>query len=419
MRFSIIDSALAILVKGVGAIAILALNLVVVTVVPDDEAGRFFTALSFIYIYSAVVRHGTDVFTIKFLAKKKIISRNRIESYAANRIVKLILIYLVIFFVTYSILEISYGQIFEIQTYIAILFHALSFFNSFLIQCKFHVKTSVFINSIAIPSIFCMFAYMANSINLPTAYLISTIITFLVSCLLLGKNYLPSIFLKLNKKSLSLNIVDKACFQYWLVSFLNILVQWLPVLIAGFLLSYSDTAIFTVSQRTSMIVSFFLIAINSYSVSRFSSLSKSNNDRAKLQKIVSKTSFLISTTSILMFLFINIVVFIEVYDFGLEENYNDFKLSLIILSCAQLASSVFGSVGYLLQLNRMTKEYIYAIVSALSIMLISIFILSFSQKLTLLSFVSCIAFGVFTQNFLAWSILFRRRGINTLRWSIK
>lgn len=416
MRLSLFESAFSILLKAAGAVSLLFMNLAIVDFYDSHVAGAFFSYLALVYIVSSFLRHGTDSYTVKYLNKSSILIYPRKKNcYFHSRIflITKLYIFFCLAFITSNQLfnfDLDFNSFYITTIYI----HALIFYLSFFLQSQFFYKLSVTLNSILIPLLFILLVKISEGeLNIYLLYAISCFSVFVFSCIVIKLKFkLPSF----NGFQGSLNYGSYKYKLYWLVSMLNIFVQWSPVFLAGLLMSFTDNTVFTMAHRVAMVISFFLIAINGYIVPHYARLS-GLTERGRLQELVSRIAVVLAFVSVPSFLVVLFLIFSNFYDFELKNNYQTFKVVVTILCSAQLVSALFGSVGYLLQMVNLVKFYILSISISLLFMFVGYSAFHIAGNLDLFNFSAITALAVIIQNVLSWLFLFKKANINTISYS--
>ncbi|MFI8622095.1 oligosaccharide flippase family protein [Marinomonas sp. NPDC078689] len=168
--------------------------------------------------------------------------------------------------------------------------------------------------------------------------------------------------------------VLNSCLPMWVVAFSSILVQWFSPLIIGVFETPDKVAFLLAAQRTSLLISFLLTAVNVIVAPRFAKYYK-EKDFTSLENLFSvSTRFLLLISIPLIFL---VVVFSQNIMGLFGESFKDWSILLIILSIGQFINLVTGSVGYLLTMTGNERVFRNIILCTSPIYLILTTIMSF------------------------------------------
>ncbi len=134
----------------------------------------------------------------------------------------------------------------------------------------------------------------------------------------------------------------------FLVSALSLSYNWINTFFLGIWGTKSDVGVFSIAFRTSMLISFILVAVNTISAPKFAEIYKSG-DIDLLANTARKTLRLMFFISTPIFLFFLVFASEIMAVFG--DTFKDGADTLIVLSFAQYVNVVAGSVGYLLMMT--------------------------------------------------------------------
>lgn len=214
-----------------------------------------------------------------------------------------------------------------------------SFFHSFLTPATFSIIFLVLINyfiDIQVKHVFYIYAFCnCFTITMALAFLFST-----------------NIRLSLRLNNISLNIRD-SLLPLAVVLSMNLLVTYASHFIAGFLLSHKDVGVLVLSQRISMAVSFVLIAINLIIAPRIAN-AHHNNNILYIEKVCTLARWIIFCFAIPIVFFI--CFFAERILLLFDVEYIGQGYVLIILALSQLINVLTGSVGFVLALTSHERE---------------------------------------------------------------
>jgi O-antigen/teichoic acid export membrane protein len=183
-------------------------------------------------------------------------------------------------------------------------------------------------------------------------------------------------------------------------------------LLVGFWMASSDVALFSAAQRTAMMTSMLLVAVNAVVAPNFAKL----YERGDLKELRNQT--LASTRMLMVFGGLVLAVMIIVPDkimgaFGSEFDSRDGVYCLVILAIGQYVNTLTGSVGNLLQMTGNESLLRNNLLLSLAILILGSWLVIPSSGLLGAAGVSAVAMGV--QNLLGvWQVK-RVLGFNTLK----
>lgn len=144
-----------------------------------------------------------------------------------------------------------------------------------------------------------------------------------------------------------------SCLPLWAVTVMAQLVQWSGQFVAGAYVNSEIVAQLAVAQRTAMLTSFVLVAVNLVVAPRFSSLHH-NSDRGELESLAKSSVKMVSVSALpivgLMFIFPGLIMNF----FG--QGFSGGALFLQILAVGQFVNAITGPVGYLLMMSGNEKD---------------------------------------------------------------
>lgn len=195
----------------------------------------------------------------------------------------------------------------------------------------------------------------------------------------------------------------------WLTMVMTMLVQWGGQLIAGIFAPADEVAFFSVAQRTAMLTSFILIAVNLVAAPRFSAIAKRGN-MSELRAIS------IFCSKIMIIIAIPILITMLIFSerimglFGAE--YGRAAILLQVLVLGQFINVATGSVGFLLNMTGYETDMRNIVFLSGPLALILSFILV--PIYGVLGAAISTSIAVASQNILGVYIVKKRLGFNTL-----
>ena len=187
------------------------------------------------------------------------------------------------------------------------------------------------------------------------------------------------------------------------------MVQWSGQFMAGAYVSSEALAQLAVAQRTAMLSSFILIAVNLVVAPRFAKLYR-DNDMAQLERLAIKSVKLISLFALpvigVMLVFPSFLMSL----FGSE--FKEGAILLQILAVGQFINAMTGSVGFLLIMTGHERDLRNITLMSGSLTLFLTWFLT--TQFNIIGAAIGTAIAVATQNLLAVYFVKKRLGFNTL-----
>ena len=191
----------------------------------------------------------------------------------------------------------------------------------------------------------------------------------------------------------------------WVASTMTLAVQWSGILIAGMYVSSSDIAYLSVAQRTAMLTSLILIAVNMVIAPRYARLWK-QGDLTAIQKL-SKWSTRGMVALALPILAV-MVIFPELIMGLFGDGFSEAGILLAIMAVGQFINVATGSVGYLLTMSGHEKDFrrVTFFAGPLTVILSYFLIMEYG----VLGAAIATAIGLSLQNLLALAMVRKRLG---------
>ncbi len=201
----------------------------------------------------------------------------------------------------------------------------------------------------------------------------------------------------------------KTCIPLWTVVVLSQVVQWSSQLMLGAWSTSEDVAYFATAQRTAMLTSFVLFAVNAIAAPKFAAMhAKDDKDGLKRMAIWSVRLLLLAAVPALI-----LMLFVPEWlmsFFG--EEFRAASTALMILALGQFVNIATGSVGYLLSMTGHERELRNnAIISALVGLVLGLVLI---PSYGLLGATVATAVAVASQNLLGAYQVRKHLGFNTL-----
>lgn len=330
-----------------------------------SDAGIFFILTTVVLVSSSLFRLGTDKYLLKNLSFE---NYGTFELLEINRVLFSLLIgffaiSVVFLFFVYQYEESIEALVFNGSTpnILALASVAIPFFLGCLVLSNvfqarnmpgtYILALNFFQQSFTCLSILFFYFSSNGSITLDTvvtSYIFGCFISF---ALLLGV-HLKQTYVNSDLKSyFSYNTLKTAVIAsspLLVVIIFTIISKWCTQFMISAMDSSENVAVYSVSLRLVMLISFVLVAINAVTAPKFAIYFK-NNDLKNIKKMFNFTLVVSSIFSLLAFLFF--IIFGEWLLQLFGEEYRSGYSTLIIMSVGQLVNVLCGSVFYILQMK--------------------------------------------------------------------
>ena len=405
------SSAFAFVVRALGAVAGFLTTALIARQLGAEESGYYFLAFTTVTILAAVSRVGIDNSIIRFVGGspeqamsvfyKSVLLAGIVSAGVAVALFTLAELLAMHFFQKPQMAPVLQG------VSVGVIGVALFTLAANALQGLHKVLYSIFILNIA-----------ANSVLIACIYLFdisdaSVLSRFFATAALLAA--FSGYFLLLRMKPLqqspgiSWSALFKSCLPLWSVVIMSQMVQWSGQFIAGVYVAPEVVAQLAVAQRTAMLASFVLIAVNLVVAPKFAAMHR-NGDMAGLESLAITSVKLIGIMATPV---IAVMLLFPHFLMGLfGEGFSGGAGMLQILAIGQFVNAITGSVGFLLMMCGYEKD------------MRNITLISGSMALTLTWWLTAdfgaygnatgTAIAVATQNLLAVYYVKRRLGFNTL-----
>ncbi|MDC0664167.1 oligosaccharide flippase family protein [Marinobacter sp. SS21] len=214
---------------------------------------------------------------------------------------------------------------------------------------------------------------------------------------------------------ISLRSMFESAWPLWIVLVMSQLIQWTGQFVGGAYLPPDQIAQLAVAQRTAMLVSFILMAVNMVVAPRFAALHAGGDlDGVRNMALTAVRLMVLGATPVLAVM----LIFPEVLMGLFGEGFAGGSHLLQVLAVGQFVNVVTGSVGYLLTMSGHEKDLrnTLLIVAPVSVAITFILVPLYGAVGAALS----TALAVGAQNLLAVYWVKRRLGFNTLAvWRFK
>jgi O-antigen/teichoic acid export membrane protein len=361
LREMLIGSIIGLGIKVLAAISIFVMNIAVARTLGAAEAGLFFLGFTLATMAAAIGRVGLDQTIVRFVAAQK----------ATNSIGMLHGVYRKsIIWVSLASTGLAYLGWININWLIKHLFDQPGFepvLRSFLLAIPLialytmqaqalqglrKIAKSMITLNVIVPAALLLMMLLS-----PVTSATTLVGYFNIACLLtLGIGavlWIQSAPLKTSKESFPSDLLRKTCMPLWAVAVLSQVVQWSSQLMLGAWSTSEEVAFFATAQRTAMLTSFVLFAVNAIAAPKFAAMyAKGDHDGLKRLAIISVRLMLLAAVPALALM----LLFPEWLMSFFGEEFRVASTALVILALGQFVNIATGSVGYLLSMTGLERK---------------------------------------------------------------
>ncbi|QQD19444.1 oligosaccharide flippase family protein [Spongiibacter nanhainus] len=410
-RDLLLNSALAFVVRIFGALAGFIATFFIARTLGAEESGLYFLAFSLLTILAAVSRVGMDNTLIRFVGSgpeqglsvllKGIVVSAAVSSFAAA------VVFFLADFLSRSVFD--KPTVAPVLRFISVGIVGLSLLTlaANALQGLRRVTSSIFTLNIAVNLglvVAVVFFPVNQAVSLAGVYAGASLVVGLLGVVLCLVFQPPQ-----SGVQVAWGVVWKSCLPLWAVVIMSQLVQWSGQFIAGAYVSSDLVAQLAVAQRTAMLASFVLIAVNLVVAPRFAALHRQGS-KAGMQRLAINSVKLISLMALPV---VGVMLVFPAFLMGLfGEGFGGGARLLQILAVGQFVNAMTGSVGYLLMMSGHERDMrnVTLISGTLALSLTWVLTVYFGATGNAVG----TAVAVATQNLLAVYFVKKRLGFNTL-----
>ncbi|WP_171389864.1 flippase [Vibrio mediterranei] len=414
----IVGALLAFLVKLFGAASAFLLNIVVARSLGAEQAGYFFLAQALVVILAVLIRQGLDNALVRYIAGYQAIKKPDhvagIYRLALSRVLPAgLLISAFVWICSGWLSEVVFSKL-QLEPVLkwgalAIVPLALSQLHAYCFQGQKRIVHAMSFSSAALA--FCsiiVFGVLSpfDASFAMQLYLVASVIVCLVSLILWNNGRSPKLSsLDFAEKKRVLD-TTKPLFAIVVMSQAT---QWTGQLALGAWGNAEDVALFAVAQRTAMLTSLVLIAVNAIAAPKFAEAHKQDN--LNHVRVVAKMSGKLMTICALPIVGFMILLAPWLMSLFGEEFVKGANI-LRVLALGQFINVITGSVGYLLQMTGYEKILRNNVMISSLITIVGSLFLIPVYGLVAAAWVTTIAIS--TQNLLCVYHVKKKLGFNTL-----
>ena len=357
LRGLLAGSMRAFAVKLLSAVSAFLLSVVLARFLGSDQAGYFFLAQAIIIILAIVGRQGFDNALVRFIAGYTVNSEvgliSGVYKYSLIRILPLLVILSLLLwlgsdFISENVFEKPLLSSVLAIGALAILPMSIAQLHGFCFQGKKETMLATLFQSGLLSVLALMIIWGIEPTNANQAmagYCCSAMIVLAISSVMWNRQNVHKGSPLPDREKITVKESIKPLFTIVVLSQVS---QWSGQLMLGVWSSTGDVALFSVAQRTAMLASFILIAVNTIAAPRFAEACK-RGDFKEIREIS------ISSGRIMTIVALPFIIFMLIFSEWLMGLFGPSYVwganILRILAIGQFINVMTGSVGYLLQMT--------------------------------------------------------------------
>lgn len=410
-RDLLISSAFAFAIRILGAISGFAATFFVARFLGAAESGYYFLAFSVVAVVSAFSRVGLDNTVLRFTGgSPELAIDTTLKSVLLILLVSSLCAITLYFCAPFMAATLfSKPELALVLQYMSLGVVGLSALtiSAMALQGLRRISASIFVLNIAANLLLILSLYLTTDLSaaqLAGVYALSSMLVGVV-----GFVFFYLFRPRIHQVPVTWRELFASCGPLWIVVIMSQIVQWSGQFMAGGYVNSDALAQLAVAQRTAMLSSFILIAVNLVVAPRFANLYR-NNDMLALEHLAIKSVKLISLFALPviggMLIFPSFLMSL----FGAE--FAEGAALLQILAVGQFINAITGSVGFLLMMSGHERDMRnVTLISGFSAMFLAWFL---TAQFGIIGAATGTAIAVATQNLLAVYFVKKRLGFNTL-----
>jgi O-antigen/teichoic acid export membrane protein len=416
----LLDSAFAFAIRIVAAFASFYMNMVVARNLGAHEAGNFFLSIAVITIMGTLLGMGANIQLLRYTGVYNADKNWNHVAYIVWIIIKKVLLFSIPATVILLLLNnfIAHKIFFkeDLDTSLFWIFLTLPIYIvTTLLAFSFQGIKKILL-SISLQSVFVPIALSIGIlINKTRDASIAAETYFFVSLgtLFIGIFAWAKFVIRRKKKEEDIphlpSFFWKSMMTLWMFNILQTGIQWGGQLIAGMHSSPEDLAQLAVAQRTSMLISFILIAVNLVSAPKFASMySQGKLDELRRYSINTTRLMTVFATPLILAILFFPGEIMQIFGKGFYQGTE----MLRILAIGQYINVLTGSVAYLLMMSGHEKELKnITIISGIVSIILNVILVKYYS---VMGAAIAIAISISLQNLLAVKMVNKKLGFNTL-----
>jgi O-antigen/teichoic acid export membrane protein len=417
LREVVLGSIVGLSVKVLSAVSIFAMNMVVARTLGAAEAGLFFLGFTLVTVVAAVGRLGLDQSIVRFVAASLATrSLGALHGVYRKSLLWVTLASVALALAMWIGTDALAGRVFDQPGFepvlrailIAIPLVALYTMQAQALQGLKQIAKAMFTLTVSVPLalLLIMFLFPVNTAQtLATHYAVACLVTLGIGVVFWFRSAPKTEAVE----SFSSELLRRTCLPLWMVAVLAQVVQWSSQLMLGAWGSAEEVAFFATAQRTAMLTSFVLFAVNSIAAPKFAAM-HANGDMEGLKRMAIWSVRLMLLAAVPALMVMLLVPEWLMSFFG--EEFRAASTALMILALGQFVNIATGSVGYLLSMTGHERQLRNN--SILSALLGVVLGLTLIPAYGLLGATLATALAVASQNLLGVYQVRKHLGFNTM-----
>jgi len=414
-REIILGSIIGLAVKVLAAGSVFLMNIVVARKLGVAEAGLFFLGFTLVTFVAAVGRMGLDNSVVRFVASAHVVGNvEKLQGVCRKATVWVIALCVALMLIMLALNQILAGRIFDhpgfgpVLLVMALSVPLVGLYNIYsqVLKGLKKVAQSMITLNVTMPVVMLigLLLPVTTAREVSWIFLPSCAITALVGYLWMRRN-VPAAAVA----DFPSSVLMASCMPLWGVMILQQCVLWSSQLMLGAWSSAEDVALFSSAQRTALLPSFILVAVNAIAAPKFAAMHSQNDmDGLRRMALISVRLMLLAAVPALVFT----LLFPEWLMSLFGQEYRAAAGALVILALGQFVNIATGSVGFLLSMTGHERELRFNVFIAALLGIALGALLIPSQGLIGGAIATGVA--VASQNLLGVYQVRRRLGFNTL-----
>lgn len=406
-------------VRGFGAAAGFFLTLTVTNIGSTNDAGLFLFCFALISVLGTLLTFGSPQALIRIVGANH--SNWNVINHQVSIIIKIVLfscclLWLLFYSFKREIASFLLNKplitdLLPLAGFAVLLFAFVQIFASALQGKQYSVLASM-VQNVIMPACFIILmgtifflGYEVKAINFLIMYVASLLLAVVIGLY---------VWLKDSNSRISFQIgfpveLRSSLYPLFIVSVMTLSVQWAGQFATARYLDSSEIAFFASAQRTALLASFVLIAVNLVVAPKFArAFAKGDYNDVNSLSLLSSRLMVAMALPVLLFMFL----FPEFLMSLFGEEYVIAAPLLQIMAIGQFINVITGSVGYLLTMTNHEKDFRNVVLFSGPLAIVLAFVLT--NEFGLIGAAYATAISLATQNLLAVVMVKKRLGFNTL-----
>jgi O-antigen/teichoic acid export membrane protein len=361
LREMLIGSIIGLGIKVLAAISIFVMNIAVARTLGAAEAGLFFLGFTLATMAAAIGRVGLDQTIVRFVAAQQATdSIGMLHSVYRKSIIWVSLASTGLAFLGWININWLVKHLFDQPGFdpvlrsflLAIPLIALYTMQAQALQGLRKIAKSMITLNVIVPAallLMMLLSPVTSATALASYFNVACLLTLAIGAVL----WIQSSPTKTSTEGFPSSLLRKTCMPLWAVAVLSQVVQWSSQLMLGAWSNSEEVAFFATAQRTAMMTSFVLFAVNAIAAPKFAAMyAKGDHDDLKRLAIISVRLMLLAAVPALALM----LLFPEWLMSFFGEEFRVASTALVILALGQFVNIATGSVGYLLSMTGLERK---------------------------------------------------------------